>query len=152
MQAVVFVLEHSDAEGGERLVLISIANHADRTGDNAFPSYSTIAHESRMTRRNVITCVKALERSGEIEVRREKVMGRLPRNVYRLVGMTGEKSSPLLKPTGETTSEIQRAKLVKSDAHIEQKTEQLERVDQIEKAKELRRLAEKLAASKDVNR
>jgi hypothetical protein len=69
-QAVTWVLEFSEAEGYSRLVLISIASHANREGKSAFPSMDTIARETLTSRREVIYCIQKLEEMGELHVQR----------------------------------------------------------------------------------
>lgn len=81
-QAVTWVLEQSEAELGSRLVLLSIASHANREGKNAYPSLDTIARESLLSRREVIYCIQALEEKGELQVTRG--IGRGNPNVYVL--------------------------------------------------------------------
>jgi hypothetical protein len=67
-QAVTWVLELSESESYSRLVMLSIASHANREGKNAFPSLDTIAREALICRREVIYCVQALEEKGELKV------------------------------------------------------------------------------------
>lgn len=69
-QAVTWVLEQSEATLGSRLVLLSIASHANREGKSAFPTLATIAIESRLCEREVRYCIGALEESGELRVQR----------------------------------------------------------------------------------
>lgn len=70
IQAVAWVLEHSEATLADRLVLIAIANHADARGWNAFPSVRLIGTEARCGRSTVYRAIEALERSGELVVHR----------------------------------------------------------------------------------
>jgi hypothetical protein len=81
-QAVTWVLEQSEATLGSRLVILSIASHANREGKNAFPSMDTIARECLLSRREVVYCVQALEELGEIRVHRG--VGRGNPNHYEL--------------------------------------------------------------------
>jgi DNA-binding Lrp family transcriptional regulator len=63
-----WVFKHSDeATPGRRLVLLVLADHADKDGRNAYPSVATIAHETRMSERGVRYALRELERSGQIE-------------------------------------------------------------------------------------
>ena len=48
-----WVWEHSTAKGSELLLLLDIADAADDQGRNAFPSISTLAAKTRMSRRTV---------------------------------------------------------------------------------------------------
>jgi hypothetical protein len=57
---------------GAKLVLISLANHADHTSGHCWPSAPTIARESSCSVRSVYRLVAALERNGFIDVKRVK--------------------------------------------------------------------------------
>lgn len=65
-QAVTWVLEQSKARLGSRLVLLSIASHANREGKQSYPSVKTICLESRLSRREVQYALRDLEESGEL--------------------------------------------------------------------------------------
>ena len=71
VQAISWVLEHSKARLGARLVLLSIANHANGEGENAWPSVSRIADEAGMSPRQVKNLLPELERLGELEIARD---------------------------------------------------------------------------------
>jgi Helix-turn-helix domain len=81
-QAVTWVLEQSESTLGSRLVLLSIASHANREGKNAFPSLDTIAREALLSRREVIYAVQSMEELGELRVHRG--IGRGNPNRYEL--------------------------------------------------------------------
>lgn len=68
IQAISWVLEHSRSRLGPRHVLISIANHADRLGNNAYPSLETIGLEARLTSRQVARALPLLVALGELEI------------------------------------------------------------------------------------
>jgi biotin operon repressor len=70
IQAVAWVLEHSQAKLADRLVLIAIANHADARGWNAWPSIEKIAEEAGIHEVTVWRSVKALEELGELVAQR----------------------------------------------------------------------------------
>lgn len=93
IQAVSWVLEHSKATLGARLALISIANNADKRGENSCPGFSTIAEEACFSRRAAVTAVAKL-----LEEKHVEVMGVDPKyktNIYRVLGMLpGEATSP----------------------------------------------------------
>jgi hypothetical protein len=66
-QAVKWVLECSQAVLGSRLVLLSIASHANREGRQSWPSVETICIEARLSRREVQYCLRTLEDLGELK-------------------------------------------------------------------------------------
>ena len=68
-QAVTWVLEHSEATLGSRLVLLSIASHANREGKSAWPSVDTICLEAKLSRREVQYALRSLEASGELRTK-----------------------------------------------------------------------------------
>ena len=70
VQAMSWVLNESKSTLGSRLVLLSIANHADAKGMNSWPNIPTIAGESLMSERQAQRCIKQLEKSGELVVER----------------------------------------------------------------------------------
>jgi DNA-binding Lrp family transcriptional regulator len=67
VQALTWVLDCSEAEDTERLVLISLANHAHKDGSHAFPTVDLIAREARKSPRAVKYALKALREGGAIE-------------------------------------------------------------------------------------
>jgi len=67
MRAIVWVLEHSEATLGSRLVLIGLADVGHDDGTKCFPSIETLAHKTRMTRRAVQAALRKLEDEGHIE-------------------------------------------------------------------------------------
>jgi hypothetical protein len=77
-----WVWEHSTAKGSELLLLLAIADTADDRGRNAFPSISTLAGKTRMSRRTVQRLVVKLETEGHLVLRRE---GGRRSNSYEIV-------------------------------------------------------------------
>lgn len=67
-QAVTWVLEKSRSELGTRLVLISIASHANRLGEESWPAIETIAQETRLSIRQVYRCEYEAKDIGELVV------------------------------------------------------------------------------------
>lgn len=61
-----WVLRESEAQLGDRLVLIVLADHAREDGTSAWPSLETIAHQSRLSERQARRCLRNLEEAGEI--------------------------------------------------------------------------------------
>jgi hypothetical protein len=78
------VVRRSQQVGSARLVLLTIAVHVNPSGI-AWPSFATLAVETKLSRRHVIRLVKRLEASGELDVERRP--GRT--NVYRVKLSTG---------------------------------------------------------------
>ena len=91
VQAIGWVLEHSESQHSARLVMISIANYAKADGSGAWPSIATIARDARITDREVQLSIKDLERQGELQD--ERGAGPNGTNLYSVL-MRGENSSP----------------------------------------------------------
>jgi hypothetical protein len=85
VQAISWVLDHSQSRGLSRLVLISIANHADKFGREAFPATKTIAAEAGVSEREVRYCVASLTHLGEVQV--DYKASKYGTNVYVLAKM-----------------------------------------------------------------
>lgn len=83
IQAVSWVLEHSEARGLARLVLIALANHADDRRE-CWPSSNALAHEARVSRATVFRALDELVALGEVEkVENGSARGRA--NRYRII-------------------------------------------------------------------
>lgn len=67
IQAVAWALEQ-DIPGTAKLVLVSLANHADHTTGHCWPSGETIAREASASLRSVYRYVGALRRNGYVRV------------------------------------------------------------------------------------
>lgn len=89
VQAIAWVLEHSESRLGPRHVMISIANHAKADGTDAWPSIETIAHEARLSEREVRYALRDLEEMGELVVQMRA--GPHGCNLYSIVKMAIEK-------------------------------------------------------------
>jgi len=111
-----WVWEHSSAKGSELLLLLAIADAADDQGRNAFPSISTLAAKTRMSRRTVQRLVVKLEDDGHLILRRaggrrantyEVVLGRPPEPSPQPVddppepSPAGDKMTPRQSVTGD---------------------------------------------------
>lgn len=83
VQAMAWVLESSKARLGDRLVALAVANHADREGENAWPSIETLALEAHLSQRQVQRALKSLESIGELRI--SPSSGPRGTNVYTLV-------------------------------------------------------------------
>lgn len=91
LRAILWVFEHSDATHGGRLVLLSLADHADDEGRDSWPAVKTIAKKARLTDRAARDALRRLERDGHI-----RQTGKSPysTNIYEIIGIArGEESS-----------------------------------------------------------
>jgi hypothetical protein len=82
IQALVWVIEYSQSRLSDRCVLMSIANHCDRQGKNAWPSVDTISREAKVSPRQVQISVTRLTKTGELSVARNQ--GPRRTNLYEL--------------------------------------------------------------------
>lgn len=97
IQAMAYVLEHSEAQLGDRLVLLAIANHADANGCNAYPPIDMIASEARMSERQVYRAIRSLADAGEITI--TSGGGRGKANGYEIVALKADRMSGLKNET-----------------------------------------------------
>lgn len=86
-----WVLDSSKSRLAARLVLLSIANHADAHGFQAWPSIPTIAREAHVSERQAQRAILELACMGELLVCLQGGPGKS--NAYRVV-MGGDKLSP----------------------------------------------------------
>lgn len=96
IRALAWVWEHSEARGLDRLVLLSIADHADEFGGSAWPSFERIAQRCGISRSSAIRCVGRLVDEGELE---RTVKGGRPgrggvSNGYRIARLWVESTAP----------------------------------------------------------
>lgn len=86
-----WVLERSESEGSDRLVLLAIANHADARGGLAFPSVRQLALEARVDRATVYRSLARLTsprcEGGLDELEVKSGGGRGHPNTYTLKGL-----------------------------------------------------------------
>jgi hypothetical protein len=104
IQAVGWVLEHSEATGNDRLVMISLANHADEERV-CWPGVETICHEACVSRATAFRALDRLREQGEIHAvplsgltakqreRYEKIRPDRRPVVYRMTGSHSETAS-----------------------------------------------------------
>lgn len=104
IQAVGWVLDNSRATGNDRLVMISLANHADELRV-CWPSVDTICKETLVSRATTFRCLERLRDQGEIERVPESVLTPAQRErfhkirfdrrpiIYRLAGSQIETAS-----------------------------------------------------------
>jgi hypothetical protein len=134
IQAIAWVFERSPSVGTERLVLLSIANHVDPDGENAWPKLATIAAEANCSVRVAQRAIQRLVEHGELEIHGRDPTSRADRagrkfrmaqfNIWRR-GDAGD--TPQRKPTTQPgiTDEIIAA-MERGDAYD---TPRLERGD-----------------------
>lgn len=89
VQCMSWVLNEPTTTGTDRLVLLSIANHANETG-YAYPSVRTMAREANASERAVQRSLASLQESGLLEVRRNGAPDeRIPKdrrpNLYKIL-------------------------------------------------------------------
>ena len=70
VQAISWVFDHADAHGSERLVLLSIANHADAEGRNSWPGVARIAREANLSESRTKAALRRLADEGVISIER----------------------------------------------------------------------------------
>jgi hypothetical protein len=115
VQAMSWLLDHSEARLAARLTLISIANHCDSKGENSYPSVGLIAREAKISTREVQRALHILVEIGELQVE----FGAGPRGVhlYSIPAVRGDKLSPpgvtfrtegVTNPTLEVTNPTKR--------------------------------------------
>jgi Helix-turn-helix domain len=101
--AFAWVLEESNTEDKDRLVLIALANDAGDDGGDCHPSVRRLAKTSRSHTKTVVTATERLEAGGEILVIRPERKGRGRFNRYLLLmGRTPEEA------VAELSSEVER--------------------------------------------
>ncbi len=61
-----WVWENSTVQGGELLVLLAMADHANDAGERIFPSVDSLRQKARLSRRQVQRILRGLEESGQI--------------------------------------------------------------------------------------
>lgn len=89
VQATTWVWEHSEAKGNTRLVLLAIADAANREGQNSWQSANTIATMCKISSRTVQRCLADLLEMGEIQ--KDGTMGEFHTNIYSLPGVLTHK-------------------------------------------------------------
>lgn len=101
IQAVAWVLEHSTTKGLDRLVLISLANHANEDGE-CWPSIERIAAEANTKPVQARRVIGSLEAEGHI-IRQvnaapdSRMRGDRKTNLYRLLDGGAQKCPPWME-------------------------------------------------------
>jgi hypothetical protein len=83
------VLDHSQASGLARLVLVVLSEHRNQKTGRCDPNIETIARRARCSRASVFRALEELERLGELRIQRTR--GRKRKNHYTV--LVGEKVS-----------------------------------------------------------
>lgn len=91
-----WVFDHSEAVLGSRLVLLAIANHADRDGKNSYASVPTLAEEAKLSERQTQRSISSLKKTGELVQSGKKTLcPGITTNVYEIVmAKGGDNMSP----------------------------------------------------------
>jgi hypothetical protein len=108
IQAISYVLHTSPVRQYDRLVLISLANHANQHGI-AWPSVQTMCHETRCVRRSVQRALGRLELAGEIVPVDGRSSGGRYSTTYQLVGFLKSQQvggQTVQTPYGEPTDNV----------------------------------------------
>jgi hypothetical protein len=93
IRCISWVLDHSDAQHAERLVLLALADRADDDG-RAWPSVRDLATRARLSRRAVQVALRRLKLAQSIE---PAGLSRAGTTVYRIITTGGAKSAPRAK-------------------------------------------------------
>ena len=108
VQALSWVLEQSPARGTDRLVLLSLANHAHPDGSHAWPAVATIAREAGVSERSAQRALRSLEELGAIEPDGRAPDERLRPDrrpvMYRVLMPRGDTADTPLVSDGVTTT------------------------------------------------
>jgi hypothetical protein len=97
VEALTWVLTHSEATLGARLVLIAIANHANNAGEHSWQSVETLSRSARLSERQTRYALRKLEELGEIEkvgrTRHGTHVYRLPKMAQQVLSDRGADSA-----------------------------------------------------------
>lgn len=141
IQAIAWVLESSTTKGADRLVLLSLANHANDQGE-CYPSASTIAREANLNEVHVRRTLKALVDAGCIArtinaAPDERIRKDRRPNLYAILDGCAQKCPPWMErvtepradgwhndaPTGGTSTRERVRAEVLPNRHIEPSVE-----------------------------
>jgi hypothetical protein len=121
VQALSWVLDSSNSTYGARLVLLSIANHCDKFGTDAWPKIETIALESHLSVREVAYAIKDLISLGELTV--EKGKGRKGKNLYSLTKLSAKfAGDDQFRPATNDTSTCKPCSPIKEEPSLTAQT------------------------------
>lgn len=92
INVMTWVWTHSHSRNGARLVMLAIADSADDTGRNAWPSVRTLMTKANLSERAVQSAIKDLITLGELRVQWNK--GPHGSNLYSIIMTTPADSAP----------------------------------------------------------
>ena len=101
IQAMQWVIEHSQHSGTELLTLLMLANHAGTERWEAWPSVRLLARECRMSERQIQRNLRRLEAAGEVRFIRGG--GRNGTNLYQVLGVTAMTGRQSDTPAADVT-------------------------------------------------
>lgn len=84
--------ENSHASGGDLLVLLALADHANEDGE-CWPGIASLASKTRMSERNVQRILRRLREAGELHVTQRPGKGWNSTSMYRFRLEAGDKMS-----------------------------------------------------------
>lgn len=70
-EALITVLNHTQAKGSAQLVLLRVANHVNKDYGYAWPGLTTLAHETGYSRKHVMDVLQNLEEKKELHIDRQ---------------------------------------------------------------------------------
>lgn len=101
VEAMGWVLKHSEERLGQRLVLLALADRAHEDGSGSFPSIASLASAARLSKRQTHACLRALEKSGAI---RSEGVSEWGTTVWKVV-MVEPTAKFALTPNGSAVSD-----------------------------------------------
>jgi hypothetical protein len=100
----------------EKLVLISLADHHNRSTGQCDPSYSTLADDALCSRRQAMRCVQSLEEQGFISVRKRSTFSCFYTLHFDI--QAGDRVSPVVRGTGDSLSPAASDSLSPADTSL----------------------------------
>lgn len=104
VQATTWVYERSKATGADRLVLLAIADAANKEGRNSCQSAATLAKMSAASERTVWRCIARLEAAGEII--KAGFHGTYKTSIYDLPGVASGQGVKMPPPDNQDTDPL----------------------------------------------
>lgn len=133
VQATSWVWEHSKSEGSARLVLLAIADAANREGMQSFQSAPSLAKMTGLSVRTVWRCIETLEALGEIV--KEGRQGEYQTTIYSLPAVSDCHSANLARRDTGGISAVPKTRAavppIGTQPHIPQKDNPNKRASRI---------------------